>query len=48
MESRSYSGMNRNSGDKDFRQENKPLIPRLVRGSNSRKSKKATRTPEEC
>lgn len=47
-ESRNHLGMKWNTGDKDLRQENKPLIPRIVRGPNSRKNKKANRTPKGC
>lgn len=41
METRSYLGMNWNTEDKGLRQENKALIPRIVRGPNSGKNKKA-------
>lgn len=48
MESGSSVGMNWNPKDKGLRQENRPLIPKIVRGPNSVKNKKANRTPGEC
>ena len=48
MESGSSVGINWNPEDKGLRQENRPLIPKMVRGPNSVKNKKANRTPGEC
>lgn len=48
METGSSVGMNWNHEDKGLRQENRPLIPKIVRGSNSVKNKNANRTPGEC
>lgn len=44
MESGSSVGMNWNPADKGLRQENRPLIPKIVRGPNSVKIKSKQNT----